>query len=153
MSECEYAGSLGAYHDGEIDAATCAALEQHLRQCASCAAELDRMRKLSKLLNGAPKPELSAQALHRFHAAADLAPSITIRRMAEALTSVAAAILVVCGVLMWKQLPAGEPAGPMPIWEASVLQHPAEPPVSSSEDQLAMWMVQDLSWENGHDQD
>jgi anti-sigma factor RsiW len=148
VSECEYAGRLSAYHDGELDAATRAALEQHLRRCASCAAELGRIRRLSQLLGDMPRAELSPWAVQRLHRAVETAYSGSVRRLAAALTAVAAAVLVACNVWLWRP-PADRPAGPMPIWEASVLQRPTEPSVSTAEDQLAMWVVQDLSQEDG----
>ena len=153
MNECEHACRLSAYHDGELDPATRAALERHLAKCSDCTAELARIRGLSGLLGGLAKGDPSPRALRRFHAAAEQAASGVIWRTASALTAAAAAILVVCGLWLWRGASAGESAGPMPVWEAVMLQRPAEPSISSPDEQLAMWMVQDLSRENGHGQD
>jgi anti-sigma factor RsiW len=150
MNECEHAGKLTAYHDGWCDEQTRASLERHLAQCDSCSSELARLRKLSEILGGTERPGLSAQALKRIHAAVEAAPTISIRRLAEALTAVAAAILVVCGAyLLLPSVSASEAAAP--VWEATAVQHPTEQ-ASTTDDQLAMWMVQDLSGETSHGQ-
>lgn len=152
MSECEQASRLGAYHDGELDAAERTALERHLWGCAACAAELGRIRRLSGLLvGGLPAPAVSARASQRFHATAELASSRGLRHWAEALTAVAAAVLVACNVWLWRPAPAARPADPLPVWEVSALQRPTDPPAISPEDQFALWVVQDLSGGNGHE--
>jgi len=161
VSECEHSGRLGAYHDGELDAAGQAAVEQHLRRCASCAEELGRIRKLSELLGGISTPKPSVEVLHRLHETADLACARPLRRLAEALTAVAAAVLIACSAWLWRSPTAAGPAGQtalketvrtMPTWETSAVQGPAEPSARNSEDQLALWMIQDLTRENRHDQ-
>jgi len=43
---------LGAYLDGELPHAGAAAVEEHLRQCPRCTAELAELRALSHALNG-----------------------------------------------------------------------------------------------------
>jgi len=46
---CDFNSELiGAYHDGELDPAQKAAVEEHLKVCASCAALLEQMRSLSR---------------------------------------------------------------------------------------------------------
>jgi anti-sigma factor RsiW len=147
--ECRYCEKLGAYRDGQLDATAWSMLEQHLGRCPFCAAELDRLGRLSALLKGAGAVEMPAEAMRRFHATAEAAGSFSLHRLAEALTAVAAAILVACALWMWSPSTAGGPTG-APVWEASVLQRPSETP-AGQEDQFAVWVVQDLSWENGHD--
>jgi anti-sigma factor RsiW len=152
VSECEHSGRLGAYHDGELDAATRSMLEQHLSECVDCAAELARIRHLSRLLGGIARLELSAEALQRLHEAADAASSGPIRRLAAVLTAAAAAILVVCGARLWSLSTRAASGDPMPTWEVSMMQRPAESSGGNWEDQIAAWVVQDLSRENGYGQ-
>lgn len=152
MSDCQYGDRLSAYHDQELPPAAAAEVEQHLAQCPACAAELARMQKLSQAFAGLPAPLVSPQAMQRLHRRVDALPGLSIAHLAEALTAVAASIVIACGAWLWaSSTPAG--AATMPIWEAAVLQKPAESaPPQASEDRLTVWMVQDLSREGGHDQ-
>ena len=109
MSTCKYHELLGAYYDGELDAKTHVALEDHLDDCPSCMAELNRIRRLSQLLRDLPRPQASAEAVARFHTVVDRAPSTVLQHMAEALTAAAAAILLLCGVWLWKLPATGGP--------------------------------------------
>ncbi len=54
---------LSAYYDGELHGPRQQQVEEHLSNCLACHAELEELRKISKLLQGAPLPEhrLSAQ--------------------------------------------------------------------------------------------
>ena len=155
MSQCEQSDRLSAYHDGELDAPSRAAMDRHLASCASCAAELGRLRRLSGLLRAAAPAELSAGAMRRLHRSAELASSSTLRRWAEALTAVAAAILITFSVWLWRLPPAGATSGPMPTWETAALQHPSDSSATGAatpEEQLASWVLQDLSHEEPHGQ-
>jgi hypothetical protein len=90
--------------------------------------------------------------MRRLHRRIDALPGLAIARLAEALTAVAASIVIACGVWLWASSAPAEAAS-MPVWEAAVLQKPAEAaPPTASEDRLAGWIVQDLSRESGHDQ-
>jgi anti-sigma factor RsiW len=151
MSECEQSSKCGAYHDGELDAPARIDFERHLRTCPACAAEIERIALISSLVSQALRPVPSSRAMRRFHAAAEMAPALTIRHMAEALTAVAAAILVSCCAWMWSNLSSSDGAGAMPVWEASALEQPADAS-GGSEDQFATWVVQDLSRESGNGQ-
>jgi anti-sigma factor RsiW len=123
-----------------------------LAQCPACAAELARLEKLSQAFAGLARPLVDPQTMRRLHRRIDALPGLAIARLAEALTAVAASIVIACGVWLWaSSAPAG--AASMPVWEAAVLQKPAEAaPPTASEDRLAGWIVQDLSRESGHDQ-
>ncbi len=149
MLECGYCEKLSAYHDGRLDATARSMLEQHLGHCPVCTPELDRLGRLSALLKGAGAVEMPVGAMRRFHATAEAAGSFSLNRLAEALTAVAATILVACGLWMWSLSMTGRSTR-APVWEASVLQRPSETP-AGQEDQFAVWVVQDLSLENGHD--
>ena len=152
MSECQHSDKLSAYHDGELRPAEAAEAERHLAACPACAAELGRLVKLSQAFAGLPRPLVSPQMMRRLHRRIDTLPGLAIARLAEALTAVAASIVIACGVWLWaSSAPAG--AATMPLWEAAVLQKPvgtAPPP--ASEDRLVGWIVEDLSRESGNDQ-
>ena len=154
MNECEHTDRLSAYHDGELDPATRAEVQRHLAQCPPCAAELARLVRLSGALAGLGNPTIDPRAMQRLHQRLDVLPlpSLAIGRLAAALTAVAASILLACGAWLWaSSSPAGTAS--MPVWETAVLQKPAEPAPSGSEDRLAVWIVQDLSREGGNDQE
>jgi len=48
---------LGAYHDGELRGLRLRQVEAHLAQCATCRAELERLRALAALLQESPAAE------------------------------------------------------------------------------------------------
>jgi hypothetical protein len=47
---------LGAYHDGELRGRRVQQVEAHLAGCATCRAELEKLRELSALLGESPPP-------------------------------------------------------------------------------------------------
>jgi len=152
VSECQYAGRLSAYHDEELPPAARAEVQAHLACCPACAAELARLARLSAALSGLARPRIGPQAIQRLHQGIDMLPSVALGRLAGALTAVAASILIACGAwLLSSSSLAG--AAAIPVWETVAIQKPAEPAPAGSEDRLATWMVQDLSQEDGHDQE
>jgi anti-sigma factor RsiW len=48
---------LSAYLDGELSAGDAAAVEEHLRTCPACRAELDALSRVRQLLRHLPPPE------------------------------------------------------------------------------------------------
>jgi len=70
--------------------------------------------------------------------------------MAQAVTAVAASILLVCAVWLWAVASAAKATGPIPLWETAAVSSQTAP-VAASEERLAMWIVEDLSRKNGHD--
>lgn len=50
-------GWLGIYHDGELRGLRLRSVEAHLERCATCRAELERLSKLSALLEESPAAE------------------------------------------------------------------------------------------------
>ena len=152
MNECEQAGMLGAYHDGEMSPDRRVDFEQHLRQCPQCAAELARIVRLTGLLGCLGGQEMPRSSLDRLHGAVDLLPSAGIIRMARGLTAVAAMILLVCMIGLTRQAPARGSLSGMPLWEAEVVtQESVEPPSSGPEELWASWVVQDLSRRGEYD--
>lgn len=146
VNPCEHLDKVGAYHDNELNEADRLAMAEHLKRCTECSSELQSIQAISTAAKRLVIPELSAQALSRIHKAVDAAPANSIRRMAMELTAVAASILLGCGVWLWLSGAGFESVNTaMPIWEASAVQRPNETAAGSTEDQMAMWIVDDLS--------
>lgn len=152
MSDCQHADRLSAYHDDELSPAARAEVASHLARCPACAGELGRLVKLSRAFAELPAPAFSRQAMQRLHRGLDVVPGQAIARLAEALTAVAASIVIACGVWLWSSSSPADAAS-MPLWEATAIQKPAESAPPASEDRLAGWMVQDLSREGPHEQE
>ncbi|HUT56444.1 MAG TPA: anti-sigma factor [Phycisphaerae bacterium] len=150
MTDCGQADRLSAYYDGEIPEPERAALEAHIRGCPLCAVEMARLQRLSRLIGSTGRMEMSPQALERLHQSFDLQPRIALLHMAEVFASVAASILIVSGVWLWMISTANEAAGQIPVWE-TVAVAPQDPSGAAAQEQLAQWIIQDLSRKNGHD--
>ena len=150
MMECKHAQQMSAYHDGEIPEPSRAALAEHVRGCPVCAAELSRLERLSGLIRTAGRPQMSAQALKRLHRSVDLQPKVALLRVAEVFTAVAAAILLFSGVWLWRLSATSASAEQIPLWETVAIA-PQDLSAAASQEQLAQWIVQDLSRKNGHD--
>jgi anti-sigma factor RsiW len=148
MNGCGDGRRLGAYHDGELTGAERAALEAHLRRCPGCAAELERLRRLSSLVAAAGRTGMPRPALARLHRAVDDLSATDLGRLAKTLLAVAASVLMVCGVWLW-QANGGEPAGAIPVWETVAAQ--GQTAATGTEEQLAQWIVRDLERADEHD--
>jgi anti-sigma factor RsiW len=94
MTECDHQ-ILSAYHDGELSGADRLRVEAHLRECASCAAELAGIRESSRLLREAPFDELTRDDLANLHAAVDDVDDFRIWRIGGSLGLIAASILII----------------------------------------------------------
>lgn len=53
---------FNAYLDGELHGLRLAQLEAHLEECAACREELERLRRVSNLLQAAPAPQVTPPA-------------------------------------------------------------------------------------------
>ena len=155
MNGCEQANRLGAYHDGELAGPDRAALERHLRQCPSCAAELARIRRLTDLVGSATPPAMPRASLDRLHRAVESVRSTGIVSLAEAMAAIAATILLTCILTLALQGPAEGSTSPMPApWEVESVrpQSPdAGPGAGAPEESLMGWMVQGLYEKDEHD--
>ncbi len=146
-------GEVGAYCDGELSGRKRARMAAHIEQCPDCAREVERLRGLSRLLAGASVPQMRPLFLAQLHGRVAPAREVGVVRFAQQLTAVAAAVLVVCCIWLW-YVPGsgGANGGPTEGWESAALALQVEMPVDVSPDeQLAEWIVQDLSQENGSD--
>jgi anti-sigma factor RsiW len=95
--ECEFAGDVDAYHDGELPPDRREQFEAHLAGCATCARELKALRAISARLASAGLSEIPADVLGRLHAGVPRrvgAGERAILRIAGALTTAAAAVLL-----------------------------------------------------------
>lgn len=100
MTDCPFSQQLSAYHDGELDAHARAAFEGHLQQCSACAAQLAQLRALSGLFASAAQPRLSQISTHRLHRTVDAVMDEGIVRAARFTSAAAAAVLLVCSILL-----------------------------------------------------
>jgi len=151
MSDCEDLRQLSAYHDGELPPEERRRLEAHLTRCEACARELRSLRRLSQALAEAPIPELSPEALERLGAVAEAVRERVVLKLTTRLAAVAASVLVACAV--W--LSAGGDVQRITYtrlepWERAAVTL-SDQPSTTEVQQVAQWVVDDLSLENGHD--
>src|SRR5690349_8931494 len=92
---------FSAYLDGELPPADRQAIEMHVAQCPSCAAELESLRRLSASIATYPFDDLRPDELSRLHhAIAEAAgedDDAVIFRISRSAGLIAASILVVAG--------------------------------------------------------
>jgi len=152
MDVCERANEINAYYDGELPADRRAAVEEHLAACPACQAQLQQCLRLSGLLAQLPLPQApSPELMQRLHQVANRQGTAGVMRLAEWLTGVAAAALVVFAVGLGYRS-TQEQAVSLPLWETdAVVQSPSDSTSNSAEEQVAMWQVRDLSQERSHD--
>ncbi len=153
MTACEHNRKISAYHDGELPGEECRDLEEHIRECSTCAQELEQLRSLSRLLAAAEMPGMSSDVLERLHSSVSSVREVFVLRTAERVMTVAAALLVVCAVWFWQTAGALDSGiERLEDWEIAAVWPQTEAPAeASAEEMLAQWMVLDLSQENGSD--
>jgi len=151
MCACEHIRQVGAYHDGELGPEEKRLFEAHLARCPACALELEELRGLSRLLAGARIPDAPAEVIERLHETPGAVRERVALRLAGWLTGAAAAVLLICAVWMWSGRARSEEIATAPnSWELAAVAPAVETPWSESQ-QIAQWIVEDLSLENGHD--
>jgi anti-sigma factor RsiW len=109
MTECTHIQEIGAYHDGQLDAARAETIERHLRECPACAAELAQLQGISQWFAEAaeaPSMRLSQMSLHRLYAKAEATLDQSILRAARWISAVAAIVLVASGAWLMKMQPS-----------------------------------------------
>lgn len=143
---CDRPRQLHAYHDDELLPSERDEMQEHLAGCAACRAELTALRAASRLVSSVGEAAAPEWLMRRLRRTADAAAEKGIRRLASAVLAVAAAVLVACSVQIWRLSSARQTDRPVARWEQSA-RGPAETTASdeTAEDQLAAWMVQDLS--------
>src|SRR5687767_6265891 len=144
MQTCPHNLEVSRFHDGELAPERRGEVERHLGECAACAAELAAMQGMSRALASAGRAEMSGAFLVRMRQAMSATVSTgreremrSVLRLAEGLTAMAAAILVVA-VVGLKRAGAIEPRPA--AWEqaATTLQVDAPQP-RQDPTQLAYW--------------
>ena len=101
MEPCERSNDVNAYHDHVLPDERRIALEGHLQSCASCARELESLRRLSRLFAaGMTAPEPVRVKLH------DLRETQSAVRFEMGLIGMAASILIICGAWLMNVTPA-----------------------------------------------
>src|SRR3954469_7412735 len=97
MVDCENRVRLDAYHDGELSPAERADVEAHLRDCASCAAELVAIRGMSGAFADTVPREPSHEQLLQLAASVRAEP-YDARLLLKLFrgTAIAAALLLAC---------------------------------------------------------
>jgi anti-sigma factor RsiW len=123
MSECDEQ-LLGAYFDGELDAAGRATVEAHLRDCPACARQIELLAGAAKVLRDYPFHDITALERARLHQAVEnVAVDRPIWRIGGAMGLIAASILIV-GLAWLRAIPATMSAAPN---AGSVAVAPAQP--------------------------
>ncbi|MCX5662304.1 MAG: zf-HC2 domain-containing protein [Planctomycetota bacterium] len=168
MTRCDQEQQVHRYHDGELDAPAAAAVESHLRSCPACSAELRLLRSLGAslrtLAEATPIPIGLGRSVHR--RVERFADAGTLR-LAGWLTAAAAAVVLACVVKL--ESFGTDSTGPM--WfgsptNSSVISTSATPaaetaaalsmhelgPAADEDQQIALWMVADLSRRPSADQ-
>ena len=150
MSVCDHIRQVSAYHDGELPPEDARRLEAHLAQCAACARELRTLESLSRVLRDVPMPEAPAKVIERLHDTVSAAREVAVITLAERLIAAAAVILIVCTAWMWGLFGGGASrAKATNPWELTAVTPHAV--TSSDTQQIAQWIVDDLSSGRPHD--
>jgi anti-sigma factor RsiW len=144
MEQCQYITWIGAMLDGELDAARRRELEGHLPTCANCQAELASLTQLSQVVrNDLVAPPISTAAMKRLHAQADDLADRSLRHLAEALSGVAAVILIGCSLWLLRT-PTVQASDQMPPWYSLTTLRP-QPSQMPQSIQTAEWIFTEVS--------
>lgn len=168
---CDRSAQVHAYHDGQLSPASRAEVETHVAACADCAALLNDLRSVSRLVKTAPLPDIRQDVLDRYYGVWDAYHQRSVLRISSWLTAAAAAVLVGALVLWPRGRDVNTPVadGPAPVVAKSVPQTPTPasgpafgawetvalmPPPERRGDrpdeliELAQWISEDLSGGN-----
>jgi len=121
MTDCENRIRLNAYHDGELSPAERSDVEAHLRDCRSCAAELEAIRRMSSTFAGTAPWEPSHEQLLQLARSvrAEASDARMLLRLFRG-AAVAAAVLLACALAAAMYLSQRTKAA---AHEAMVLDH------------------------------
>ena len=143
MTDCGNPIRLDAYHDGELSPAERSGVEAHLRDCPSCAAELDAVRGMSAAFADAAPREPSRDELLRLARSVRAEPyeARVLLRLFRG-TAVAAAVILACALAAGAYLSHRSEAA---AHEAMVLDHVATGSQSAAlATDRAQWIADDL---------
>lgn len=150
MSEheaCTFSRMLSAYFDGELGTEDSRAMEVHLDQCRRCSEELEAIGHVSRSLREASRPDASEGFRRRLGAAVALRRSDALVRLAAGLTAAAAMVLTASLMYIYAGRPVDAAVEEEPFAVMSIeMQQPAFPE-SSEEEELATYILADLSSE------
>ncbi len=148
---CPNIPQISAYHDGELSGARREQIEQHLRVCPQCAAELEELRRLSRqLAEAAPRPALSIEAARRLHDHVDELTDRSVLHFAEILSGLAAVVMLAAS--LWTARPASVAAEPAAPWEQAIAMVPQDQ-TARSPIRTVEWFVSELSPDDAPDAD
>src|SRR2546421_3938207 len=108
IAPCPDEQVLGAYLDGELEAPRRAEVESHLRDCETCARQLELIAEASRSLRDYPFADITPDERIRLHQVIDAAMDRPILRIGGTLGLIAASILVV-GLAWLHAIPAAAP--------------------------------------------
>ncbi len=144
MSECEFQNKVGPYADGELLPPAAGEIELHLKTCPRCQASLARVQALDALVANSRDAHIPQITLARLHQHVDRLSTKSIRHMAETLAAIAAVILISSVAWLAVLSETSSPAEADTWQMAAATSQSPEQIAQSTEDQLAMWIAQDL---------
>ncbi len=106
---------LNAYLDGELAPHEALAVQEHLRACPRCAAELDELKRLNRALEGQPLIAVPAAFARRVRAAGEerragpVPIATSTARLNLVLSRVAAVVMVAAGLWVGGLMARGTP--------------------------------------------
>ena len=122
----------------------------HLAQCERCGAELERLKKLSRLFGESALPEIPPATLRRLHRSVAEVERRVVVTLAKRLTAAAAVLLILCGGWAWLGPGSDQAVAAPSAWElAAVGLEDDDAPQAA--DPFAQWLVGDLTLENGNE--
>jgi anti-sigma factor RsiW len=146
MDSCSYSTQLSVYHDGELAPADREQLERHLAECPVCAAELEQFRRLSAILDSAPRPRLSDDTRCELYALAPQVEEAGYLRIAKWTTAMAASVMLAASVWVMSHQPGTQAFSDVPrAWEQDAINPPTD---ASAEPRFAEFVVNGLSSDN-----
>jgi anti-sigma factor RsiW len=130
--------ALSAYLAGRLSGAERAAVEEHLKTCAACYAELDRLKEVDHLLAQDGQIEPSRNFTQRVLEQVNRENRVVSFRARRVAAWVAAAAVIVFAVFLLRILKDGGPPPPAPLVKKTpaqqepVVKQPAPAPAESS---------------------
>jgi anti-sigma factor RsiW len=147
---CQRTNQIQAYYDNELPVPARHEVEAHLRDCTDCRDLLAQLQGLSSLLSEVPLAEPRPGAIQRFENVGSRSWDRGILRIAGWLTATAAAVLLAT-VVNWSAGLHQQTAQTNDVLETVAFMPPADSPAENRSEnmQLAQWMVDDLSPNDG----
>lgn len=143
MDACSYSIQLSAYHDGELSSSDREQVERHVAECPACAAELRQFRRLSALLDAAPRPRLNDQSRRDLYALAPQVQEASYLRIAKWMTAMAASMMLGASLWVMSHQPSTQAFSDVPrAWEQDAINPPTD---ASAEPRFAEFVVNGLS--------